>query len=146
MGDLIGRKYTFMVTLLLMGGATTAIGFLPSYESIGILAPLLLLLLRLLQGLALGGEYGGAATYVAEHSPDGQRGYYTSFIQTTATLGLFVSLGVILSTRLGLGEDVFKEWGWRIPFVLSFVLVVFSYFNRKKMQDNFMLSIIYKQF
>jgi len=136
MGDLIGRKYTFMVTLLLMGTSTTAIGFLPSYEAIGVAAPLLLLLLRLLQGLALGGEYGGAATYVAEHAPDGKRGYYTSFIQTTATLGLFVSLGVILSTRLGLGEETFKAWGWRVPFILSFALVVFSYFIRKKMHES----------
>lgn len=136
MGDLIGRKYTFMVTLLLMGGATTAIGFLPSYESVGLLAPLLLLILRLLQGLALGGEYGGAATYVAEHAPDNKRGYYTSFIQTTATLGLFVSLGVILATRLSLGEAEFKVWGWRIPFILSVVLVVFSYFIRKKMHES----------
>ncbi|MFN3696753.1 MAG: MFS transporter [Pseudobdellovibrio sp.] len=136
MGDLIGRKYTFMVTLLLMGVSTTAIGFLPSYETIGLAAPLILLLLRLLQGLALGGEYGGAATYVAEHAPDGKRGYYTSFIQTTATLGLFVSLGVILSTRLGLGEETFKAWGWRIPFILSFALVIFSYFIRKKMHES----------
>jgi len=136
MGDLIGRKYTFMVTLLLMGASTTAIGFLPSYEAIGVAAPLMLLLLRLLQGLALGGEYGGAATYVAEHAPDGKRGYYTSFIQTTATLGLFVSLGVILSTRLGLGEETFKAWGWRVPFILSFALVVFSYFIRKKMHES----------
>lgn len=135
-GDVIGRKYAFMVTLLIMGVATTAIGLLPSYESIGILAPILLLLLRLLQGLALGGEYGGAATYVAEHSPDRQRGFYTSFIQTTATLGLFVSLGVILATRLGLGEDEFKEWGWRIPFLLSVVLVVVSYLIRRKMQES----------
>lgn len=135
-GDVVGRKYAFMVTLLIMGLATTAIGLLPSYESIGVLAPILLLLLRLLQGLALGGEYGGAATYVAEHSPDGQRGFYTSFIQTTATLGLFVSLGVILTTRLGLGEDDFKAWGWRIPFLLSVVLVVVSYFIRRKMQES----------
>jgi len=136
MGDLIGRKYTFMVTLLLMGGATTAIGFLPSYASVGILAPILLLLLRLLQGLALGGEYGGAATYVAEHSPNNQRGFYTSFIQTTATLGLFVSLGVILTTRLSLGEESFKLWGWRVPFVLSVALVLFSYVIRKKMHES----------
>lgn len=113
-----------------------AIGFLPSYESIGMWAPILLLVLRLLQGLALGGEYGGAATYVAEHSPDGQRGFYTSFIQTTATLGLFVSLGVILATRLSLGEDAFKEWGWRIPFLLSFFLVVFSYYIRRSMSES----------
>lgn len=135
-GDVVGRKYAFMVTLLIMGLATTAIGFLPSYESIGIAAPLLLLLLRLLQGLALGGEYGGAATYVAEHSPDGKRGYYTSYIQTTATLGLFVSLGVILATRLTMGEDEFKSWGWRIPFLLSVILVIASYVIRRRMQES----------
>lgn len=135
-GDVVGRKYAFMVTLLIMGLATTAIGLLPSYEQIGVFAPILLLLLRLLQGLALGGEYGGAATYVAEHSPDGQRGFYTSFIQTTATLGLFVSLGVILATRLGLGEDSFKDWGWRVPFLLSVILVVVSYFIRRKMEES----------
>jgi len=135
-GDVVGRKYAFMVTLLIMGLATTVIGLLPSYEQIGVLAPILLLLLRLLQGLALGGEYGGAATYVAEHSPDGKRGYYTSFIQTTATLGLFVSLGVILATRLGIGEEAFKEWGWRIPFLLSVVLVIVSYLIRRRMQES----------
>jgi MFS family permease len=135
-GDVVGRKYAFMVTLLIMGLATTAIGVLPSYEQAGVLAPILLLLLRLLQGLALGGEYGGAATYVAEHSPDGKRGFYTSFIQTTATLGLFVSLGVILLTRLNLGEDQFKEWGWRIPFLLSVVLVIVSYLIRRRMQES----------
>ncbi len=135
-GDVVGRKYAFMVTLLIMGLATTAIGLLPSYETIGMLAPILLLLLRLLQGLALGGEYGGAAIYVAEHSPDGKRGYYTSYIQTTATLGLFVSLGVILTTRLGLGEEEFKTWGWRVPFLLSVVLVFASYLIRRKMQES----------
>jgi MFS family permease len=135
-GDVVGRKYAFMVTLLIMGGATTAIGFLPGYEKIGLFAPLGLLLLRLLQGLALGGEYGGAATYVAEHSPDGKRGFYTSFIQTTATLGLFVSLGVILMTRSYLGEADFKDWGWRVPFILSVVLVIFSYFIRKRMSES----------
>lgn len=135
-GDVVGRKYAFMVTLLIMGGATTAIGLLPTYEQIGIFAPILLLVLRLLQGLALGGEYGGAATYVAEHSPDGKRGFYTSFIQTTATLGLFVSLGVILATRLGLGEVAFKDWGWRVPFLLSVVLVGFSYYIRRKMSES----------
>ncbi|MFV8257950.1 MFS transporter [Bdellovibrio bacteriovorus] len=135
-GDVVGRKYAFMVTLLIMGLATTAIGLLPGYETIGILAPILLLVLRLLQGLALGGEYGGAATYVAEHSPDGKRGFYTSFIQTTATLGLFVSLGVILLTRLTMGEDAFKDWGWRIPFLLSVVLVLVSYLIRRKMQES----------
>jgi MFS family permease len=135
-GDVVGRKYAFMVTLLIMGLATTAIGVLPTYEQIGFLAPVGLLLLRLLQGLALGGEYGGAATYVAEHSPDGKRGFYTSFIQTTATLGLFVSLGVILGTRLGLGEDVFQQWGWRLPFLLSIILVIVSYFIRRKMSES----------
>lgn len=135
-GDVVGRKYAFMVTLLIMGLATTAIGLLPNYEKIGIVAPLALLVLRLLQGLALGGEYGGAATYVAEHSPDGRRGYYTSFIQTTATLGLFVSLGVILATRLSLSEADFKDWGWRIPFLLSVVLVVASYLIRRKMAES----------
>lgn len=140
-GDVVGRKYAFMVTLLIMGLATTAIGLLPGYETIGILAPILLLVLRLLQGLALGGEYGGAATYVAEHSPDGKRGFYTSFIQTTATLGLFVSLGVILVTRLTMGEEAFSSWGWRIPFLLSVVLVLVSYFIRRRMEE----SPIFKQ-
>ncbi len=136
MGDLLGRKYTFLLTLVLMGGATFAIGLLPTYSQIGILAPILLLLLRLIQGLALGGEYGGAATYVAEHSPAGRRGFYTSFIQTTATLGLFVSLGVILSTRLSLGEQDFRDWGWRLPFLLSIVLILFSYYLRRKLQES----------
>lgn len=122
-GDLVGRKYAFLLTLLIMGGATTIIGFLPTYNHIGILAPIILVTLRLIQGLALGGEYGGAATYIAEHSPDDKRGYYTSYIQTTATLGLFLSLGVILITRLSMGEAAFKAWGWRIPFILSILLV-----------------------
>jgi MFS family permease len=135
-GDLVGRKYAFLATLLVMGGATAAIGVLPSYGQIGIFAPLSLLVLRLLQGLALGGEYGGAAIYVAEHAPDERRGYYTSFIQTTATLGLFVSIGVIVTTRLGLGEDDFKAWGWRIPFLLSVVLVGFSYILRRRMNES----------
>lgn len=135
-GDVVGRKYAFLVTLLIMGASTTLIGVLPTYESVGLLAPILLLALRLLQGLALGGEYGGAATYVAEHASDDRRGYYTSFIQTTATLGLFVSLGVILATRLGFGEDAFKEWGWRVPFLLSVILVVFSYVLRRKMAES----------
>ncbi len=117
LGDLIGRKYTFMVTLLLMGGATFAIGCIPSYDTIGFLAPLLVLLLRLLQGLALGGEYGGAATYVAEHAPADRRGYWTSWIQTTATIGLFVSLLVIMGTRSALSKEQFNEWGWRVPFL-----------------------------
>jgi MFS family permease len=136
LGDLIGRKYTFLVTLLIMGVATTAIGFLPNYESIGIAAPILLLVLRLLQGLALGGEYGGAATYVAEHAPEGTRGFYTSFIQTTATLGLFVSLGVILATRQIIGEVEFSDWGWRVPFILSVVLVAISVVIRRKLHES----------
>ena len=136
LGDMVGRKYAFMVTLLLMGGSTFAIGLLPTFSSVGFLAPLLLLLLRLIQGLALGGEYGGAATYVAEHAPDGKRGLYTSFIQTTATLGLFVSLGVILAVSESMSRAEFDAWGWRIPFLLSIVLVVFSYGIRKKMAES----------
>lgn len=136
LGDMVGRKYTFLVTLILMGGSTFAIGIVPGYASIGIAAPLIVLVLRLLQGLALGGEYGGAATYVAEHAPAAQRGYYTSFIQTTATLGLFVSIGVILAFRLGLGEEVFSDWGWRIPFLLSAVLVGISIYIRLKMDES----------
>jgi len=135
-GDLVGRKFAFLVTLLIMGGSTAAIGFLPSYRSIGIAAPIILVLLRLLQGLALGGEYGGAAVYVAEHAPDGKRGYYTSFIQTTATLGLFVSLIVILVVRAALGEEAFKQWGWRIPFLLSIVLVGMSYYVRVRLKES----------
>lgn len=136
MGDLLGRKYTFLLTLILMGSATFAIGLLPTYDQIGFLAPCLLVLLRLVQGLALGGEYGGAATYVAEHSPEGRRGFYTSFIQTTATLGLFVSLGVILTTRLGLGDAAFKDWGWRLPFLISILLILFSYYLRKRLEES----------
>lgn len=136
LGDIVGRKYTFLVTLILMGGSTFVIGLVPSYERIGIVAPLLVLLLRLAQGLALGGEYGGAATYVAEHSPAGKRGFYTSFIQTTATLGLFVSLGVILVVRESIGVAEFNDWGWRIPFLLSSVLVGISVFIRMRMQES----------
>lgn len=136
LGDLVGRKYTFLVTLVLMGGSTFAIGLIPGYATIGFWAPLLVLLLRLIQGLALGGEYGGAATYVAEYAPAGQRGYYTSFIQTTATLGLFVSLGVILITRQTLGVDAFADWGWRVPFVLSIVLVGVSIVIRMRMAES----------
>lgn len=136
LGDLIGRKYTFMVTLLLMGGATFLIGCVPSYESIGVFAPILILLLRLLQGLALGGEYGGAATYVAEHAPENQRGYWTSWIQTTATFGLFVSLVVILVTRGALTEEQFDTWGWRVPFWVSILMVLVSYLIRKKMHES----------
>ncbi|MCL6461456.1 Predicted arabinose efflux permease, MFS family [Flavobacterium micromati] len=136
LGDIIGRKYTFMVTLLLMGGATFLIGCIPSYETIGFVAPLLVLLLRMLQGLALGGEYGGAATYVAEHAPVGQRGYWTSWIQTTATVGLFISLMVILATRNVLTPEQFDDWGWRVPFWLSIVMVGVSYLIRKNMDES----------
>ncbi|MBC6990172.1 MFS transporter [Hymenobacter sp. BT491] len=135
-GDLVGRKYTFLLTLLLMGGSTFCIGLIPTYERIGVMAPVILVLLRTIQGLALGGEYGGAATYVAEHAPDNRRGYYTSFIQTTATLGLFVSIAVIVGTRLSVGEDAFKEWGWRIPFLISLILVVASYYIRRKLHES----------
>jgi len=136
LGDLIGRKATFLLTLLLMGGATFLIGLIPSYSSIGMFAPMLVLLLRLLQGLALGGEYGGAATYVAEHSPHNQRGYYTSFIQTTATLGLMLSIGVILIVQASLGANAFEEWGWRIPFLVSIFLVGVSFYIRLKMHES----------
>ncbi|HLX93893.1 MAG TPA: MFS transporter [Puia sp.] len=142
LGDLIGRKYTFLLTLIIMGLSTFAIGLVPGYQSIGFAAPLIILLLRLLQGLALGGEYGGAATYVAEHSPDNRRGYFTSWIQTTATLGLFVSLGVILLIRHTLDSDEtksiakFNDWGWRIPFLISIVLVAISVYIRLKMRES----------
>ncbi|MDB4876813.1 MAG: mtbA [Gemmatimonadetes bacterium] len=135
-GDLVGRKYAFMLTLLIMGGSTAAIGLLPGYATLGVLAPILLVTLRMAQGLALGGEYGGAAIYVAEHAPDNKRGYYTSFIQTTATLGLFVSLLVILATKNMMSDAAFKEWGWRIPFLLSSVLVVISYYIRARMAES----------
>ena len=136
LGDLIGRKHTFMVTLLLMGGATFLIGCIPSYEQIGFFAPLIVLILRLLQGLALGGEYGGAATYVAEHAPKGERGYWTSWIQTTATFGLFISLAVILITKFFLSEVQFDSWGWRVPFLLSILMVYVSYLIRKNMDES----------
>ncbi|MBT1701904.1 MFS transporter [Chryseosolibacter indicus] len=142
LGDLIGRKYTFLLTLVIMGGSTFAIGIVPGYESIGFAAPVIILLLRLLQGLALGGEYGGAATYVAEHSPKNRRGFYTSWIQTTATLGLFVSLGVILITRNSLDSDAaasiakFNDWGWRIPFIISILLVGVSIYIRLQMKES----------
>ncbi len=140
LGDLVGRKYTFLVTLILMGGSTFAIGLIPGYQTIGILAPILVLLLRLVQGLALGGEYGGAATYVAEHAPATQRGFYTSFIQTTATLGLFVSIGVILLVRQNMEISEFNDWGWRIPFILSAILVVVSIFIRMRMSESPMFT------
>ena len=135
-GDLVGRKYTFLVTILIMGLSTFIVGLLPNAATIGIAAPIILIALRLLQGLALGGEYGGAATYVAEHSPPGKRGYYTSFIQTTATLGLFLSLLVILFTRTILGEADFAAWGWRIPFLLSVVLLGVSVIIRLKLNES----------
>src|SRR5437762_7691153 len=125
-GDLVGRKYTFLVTLMIMGGATALIGFLPTYATIGVAAPIILLAIRILQGLALGGEYGGAAVYVAEHVPDGRRGFYTSFIQITATLGLFVSLFVILVVQNGMTKENFNNWGWRVPFLISIILVSIS--------------------
>lgn len=136
LGDIVGRKYTFLVTLILMGGSTFAIGLVPGYESIGIFAPILVLVLRLLQGLALGGEYGGAATYVAEHAPASKRGFFTSFIQTTATLGLFVSIGVILAVRESMDIVEFNDWGWRIPFILSAILVGVSVFIRMRMHES----------
>ncbi len=136
LGDLVGRKHTFLLTLLIMGGATCAIGFVPGYGTIGIASPIIVLLLRALQGLALGGEYGGATTYVAEYSPKNKRGFYTSFIQTTATLGLFISIGVILLCRSLMGEESFAHWGWRIPFLLSSILVIFSYIIRRKMHES----------
>jgi len=135
-GDLIGRKYTFLVTMTIMGIGTAAIGLLPTAATLGIVAPLILVLLRLAQGLALGGEYGGAATYVAEHAPEDKRGYYTSFIQVTATAGFFISLIVILVTRQVLGETTFADWGWRIPFLLSFVLVAISLYIRLSMAES----------
>lgn len=136
LGDLIGRKYTFLLTLVLMGGSTFLIGLIPSYSSIGYAAPILVLILRLVQGLALGGEYGGAATYVAEHAPVGKRGFFTSWIQTTATLGLFLSLGVIVLTKNVLGAKNFADWGWRIPFLVSILLVVVSIYIRMKMHES----------
>ena len=141
LGDIIGRKYTFLLTLVLMGGATFLIGCVPSYASIGAWAPILVLVLRLLQGLALGGEYGGAATYVAEHAPANRRGFYTSWIQTTATLGLFLSLGVILGIRRIVGVEEFTNGnGWRYPFLLSIVLVIISIVIRLKMKESPMFT------
>ena len=135
-GDLVGRKYAFLVTLVIMGAATAVVGILPTYATIGIAAPIALLIIRVLQGLALGGEYGGAAVYVAEHVPDDRRGFYTSFIQITATLGLFVSLVVILVVQNMLGAEAFREWGWRVPFLISIVLVVISLYIRLRMKES----------
>ncbi len=140
-GDIIGRKYAFLVTLLIMGGATALIGFLPTYASIGIAAPIILLTIRVLQGLALGGEYGGAVIYVAEHVPDEKRGFYTSFIQITATFGLFVSLAVILAVQNMMSKEAFAAWGWRLPFIFSIFLVLISLYIRLRMKE----SPIYQQ-
>jgi MFS family permease len=136
LGDLVGRKYTFLITILIMGASTFIVGLLPSYASIGVAAPIILIVLRCLQGLALGGEYGGAAVYVAEHSPQGRRGFYTSWIQTTATLGLLLSLLVILGVRTYVGEKDFAEWGWRIPFLLSIFLLGISVWIRLQMNES----------
>ncbi|MBC3875728.1 MHS family MFS transporter [Undibacterium sp. LX15W] len=136
LGDMIGRKYTFLVTIVIMGGSTFIVGCLPGFEVIGIAAPILLIALRMLQGLALGGEYGGAATYVAEHSPANKRGFFTSWIQTTATLGLFLSLLVILGARTAVGEEEFANWGWRIPFWVSALLLIISVWIRMSMNES----------
>jgi len=136
LGDIVGRKYTFLMTIVVMGASTFAVGLLPTYDTIGMAAPILLVSLRLLQGLALGGEYGGAAVYVAEHVPDNKRGFYTSFIQTTATLGLFVSLGVILIVRSLMQKTAFEATGWRIPFLLSILLVGMSLYIRMRLKES----------
>jgi MFS family permease len=136
LGDLVGRKHTFLITIVIMGLSTALVGVLPSYAQAGVLAPIILVGLRLLQGLALGGEYGGAATYVAEHAPQGKRGLYTSWIQTTATLGLFLSLLVILFTRKLLGTEAFDSWGWRLPFLISVVLLAISVYIRMRLSES----------
>jgi MFS family permease len=135
-GDMVGRKNTFLVTMGLMGLATFAVGLLPSYATIGVAAPIILIGLRLLQGLAMGGEYGGAATYVAEHAPEGKRGLYTSWIQTTATMGLFAALLIVIGTRTLLGEEVFKAWGWRVPFLVSIILLAVSMWIRMQLNES----------
>jgi MFS family permease len=136
LGDLIGRKFTFMLTLLLMGASTFVVGLLPGYDTLGALAPTLLVLMRVIQGLALGGEYGGAATYIAEHAPDGKRGFYTSWIQTTATMGIVLALLVILLCRLGFGDAAFADWAWRVPFLISAILVLLSIYIRLKLEES----------
>src|SRR6188508_2541578 len=141
-GDLVGRKYAFLVTLVLMGGSTALVGFLPVYASIGLAAPIALLLIRITQGLALGGEYGGAAVYVAEHVPDERRGFYTSFIQITATLGLFLSLLTILVVQDMMGQEAFRSWGWRIPFIVSIFLVGTSLYIRLRMKESPIFELI----
>ena len=135
-GDLVGRKYTFLVTIVVMGLSTVLVGFMPTYASLGFAAPLILVTLRLAQGLALGGEYGGAATYVAEHAPHGKRGAYTSWIQTTATLGLFLSLIVIIAVKAMLGDAAFNDWGWRIPFLMSIFLLAISVWIRLSLNES----------
>ncbi len=139
-GDIIGRKYTFLVTMSLMGICTFLVGLLPTADAIGPAAGIILILLRIIQGLALGGEYGGAATYVAEHAPANKRGFYTSWIQITATLGLFVSLGVILATRLAVGDQAFKDWGWRVPFLISIFLIAISLYIRISLRESPMFA------
>jgi len=136
LGDTVGRKTTFLITLLLMGTSTAAIGVLPGYATLGVAAPILLITLRVLQGLALGGEYAGAATYVGEHAPDGRRGYYTSFIQLTPTIGLFASSVIVLATRRVLGPSAFSDWGWRLPFLISLVFVAISYYIRVRLEES----------
>jgi len=136
LGDMIGRKHTFLITIVIMGVSTAVVGLLPSYATIGVAAPVILITLRLLQGLALGGEYGGAATYVAEHAPKGKRGFFTAWIQTTATMGLFLSLLVILACRTALGTEAFEAWGWRIPFLLSIVLLAVSVYIRLQLNES----------
>ena len=135
-GDLVGRKYTFLVTIMVMGTATFLVGLLPTFSTVGWLAPVLLVTLRLCQGLALGGEYGGAATYVAEHSRPNERGYTTSYIQTTATLGMFLALVVILLCRGNIDAKAFSDWGWRIPFLVSLALLIFSVYIRLKLNET----------
>jgi MFS family permease len=141
-GDLVGRKYAFLVTLSIMGLSTAVIGLMPTYKTAGLFAPIMLILIRVLQGLALGGEYGGAAIYVGEHSPDNRRGFYTSFIQITATLGLFVSLLVILATQSSMSKEAFSAWGWRIPFLISIILVAISLYIRLKLRESPIFSQI----
>ena len=141
-GDVIGRKYAFLLTVSIMGGATFIVGLLPTYAQIGVLAPAILVLLRLLQGLALGGEYGGAAIYVAEHAPDGKRGLYTSWIQTTATVGMFAALGLILIARLSVDANTFAVWGWRVPFLISFILVGGALYIRLKLQETPLFQLL----
>jgi len=136
LGDLVGRKYTFLVTIVIMGASTALVGVLPTYETAGVIAPIIFIVLRLLQGLALGGQYGGAATYIAEHAPDGRRGLYTSWIQTTATLGFFLSLLVILGCRFSMSPEQFDAWGWRVPFLLSIVLLFISAYIRLQLQES----------